>query len=151
MPYDPNLPIPAATDIDQRRPKDALAYWTCRYCGFHEAGPLTVDAEGRRCAAHEYRCPKRPSSDTPRDHERAAYQAIHAAGLRRDVLGVSLLLEDKRILLRRTWFFEMRIRRAIQEDIVALQGRLAGIYAHALTLGLDDGWVEPHFRPAALR
>lgn len=151
MPYDPNLPIPAATDIDERRPKDALAYWTCRYCGFHEAGRLTTDTEARRCAAHEYRCPKRPDDDTPLDYERAAYQAVHAAGLRRDVLGLSLLLDDKRTLLRRTWFFEFRIRRALRDDIAALHGRVAGVHAHALILGLDAGWYEPHFRPAALR
>lgn len=151
MPYDPNLPIPAATDIDERRPKDALAYWTCRYCGFREAGQLTTDAEARRCAAHEYRCPKRPASDTPHDHERAAYQAVHAAGLRRDVLVKSLLLNDKFTLLRRTWFFEFRTRRALRDDITEIQYLIAGIHVRARKLGLDPGWSEPHFRPAALR
>lgn len=151
MPYDPNLPIPAGADIDPFRPKDTPARWTCRYCGLHETWPLTTDAEARRCAAHEYRCPKRPADDIPTDYERAAYQSVHAAGLRRDVLGLSLLLKDKRTLFYQTWIFQFRTRRAIRDDIAAIRGRIAGVHAHALTLGLDDGWSDPEFRPTTLR
>jgi len=142
MPYDPNLPIPA--DIDERRPKDELAYWTCRYCGFHETGHLTADTEARRCAAHEYRCPKRPASCVAHEYERDAYQAIHAIGLRRDLIELYLLLDNRFTLLRRTWFFELRIRRALRDDIAALQGRVVGVYAHAIALGLDYGWYDRH-------
>ena len=102
MPYDPTLPIPAATDIDTCRPTEEPAWWSCRFCGFTESGPMTTDAEARRCAAHEYRCPKRPADDVPWQHERAAYQFVHAAGLRRELVMLSCNLDDRRALLRRT-------------------------------------------------
>lgn len=107
---------------------------------------MTTDAEERRCSAHEYRCPERPTDDIPWQYERAAYQDVHAAGLRRD-----LLLDDKRTLLRRTWFFDFQGRRALRSEIAIHQGRVAGIHAYALTLGLDSGWSNPKFRPPAIR
>lgn len=112
---------------------------------------MTTDAEERRRSAHEYRCPDRPTGDIPWQYERAAYQDVHAAGLRRDLLVQSLLLDDKRTLLRRTWFFDFRGRRELRSEIAIHQGRIAGIHAYALTLGLDSGWSNPKFRPPALR
>lgn len=150
MPYDPNLPIPAATDIDDRRTKDP-ALWSCRYCGFTESGPMTTEAEARRCAAHEYSCQKRPADDIPWQYERAAYQFVHAAGLRRDLLVLSCNIDDRRELLRRTWFFDFAGRRAHRAAIDDLSGRIVGISAHALAIGLDSEWHDPNFRPSALR
>lgn len=145
--YDTNLPIPAAADIETGR----AAWWACRFCGFIESGPLAISAEARRCAAHEYRCQARPASNIPSEHERAAYQVVHAAGLRRDLLVLACNLDDRMELLRCTWFFDFAGKRAHKNEIAKLNGRIAGIHAHALALGLDDGWSDPSFRPAALR
>jgi hypothetical protein len=111
---------------------------------------LTANAEARRHAAHEYRCPKRPADDSPGEHERAAYQFVHAAGLRRDLDLLSRCIDDQRALLNRTWFLDFSGRRACRATIADLSRRIAGVHAHALTLGLDDGWSDPDFRPAAL-
>ena len=150
MPYDQTLPIPAAADLDDRRTEDP-AWWSCRYCGFTESGPLTTDAEARRCAAHEYQCPKRPADDIPWQYERAAYQFVHAAGLRRELVMLSCNLEYRRELLRRTWFFDFSGRRAHRVAIDDLSGRIVGVHARALALGLGDGWDDQHFHPSALR
>lgn len=154
MPYgatfDPTLPVPTAADIDDRRTEDQ-AFWACRFCGLTEFGPLTTNAETRRSAAHEYQCPKRPADDIPWQHERAAYQAVHAAGLRRDLNMLAEQINDRRALLSRTWFFKFSGRRAQRDAIDELSCLIAGIHAHALTLGLDDGWDDQHFRPSALR
>jgi hypothetical protein len=151
MPYDPTLPIPAATDIDTRRPAEEPAWWSCRFCGFTESGPMTPYAEVRRCAAHEYRCPKRPADDVPGQHERAAYQFVHAANLRRELVRLSCNLDDRHALLRRTWFFDFSGRRAHRAAIDDLSSQVVGVHARALALGLSDGWDDPRFRPAALR
>jgi hypothetical protein len=112
---------------------------------------MTTDAETRRHAAHEYQCPKRPADNAPWQHERAAYQFVHAAGLRRELVMLSCNLDDRRALLRRTWFFDFQGRRAHRATIDDLSSRIVGVHARALALGLGDGWDDPHFRPSALR
>lgn len=150
MVYDPALPTPTQNDLDNLRVEDP-AWWSCRFCGFTESGPMTTDAQARRCAAHEYRCQHRPFADTPFPHEWAAYQFVHAAGLRRDLDLLSRGLDDRRELLNRTWFLDFAGRRAHKDAIADLNGRIAGVHAYALTLGLGDGWSNPDFRPSELR
>jgi hypothetical protein len=145
MAYDPDLPYPAATDVDHNRAGNP-ARWTCRYCGFTETGPLTTDAEARRCRAHEYRCPSRPADNVPTGDDRAVYQAVHAAGLRRDLLALPLHAGDREGLLRRTWIVEFRRRRALRAEIRRTRGRIADILARAKALGIDDGWHD-YFPP----
>lgn len=148
--YDPNLPTPAADDIDPGRTYDSSAQWTCRYCGAQETGPLTITAAVVRRVAHEYQCPLRPASDTRTPREREIYLAVHADGLRREIAEAFIRLEDKQELLRRTWFFEFRTCRSIRSEIEALKCHITGIYAHALTIGLKGDWCEEQFRPSAL-
>jgi hypothetical protein len=149
MTYDPNLPIPSSDDIAPLRVTKST--WTCRYCGFTESGNTTTKAEKRRCAAHEYRCPERPVEDLPTEGDRVAYQSVHAAGLRRDLVVLSCNLDDRVELLRYTWFFDFAGKREHKAEIEKLRGRIAGVNAYALALGLDDGWSDPCFRPAAIR
>lgn len=152
MPYDPNLPTPRWDDHapnwqPSHKTDGGPAWWSCSYCGFHESGNLTTDAESMRCAAHEYRCPKRPAGDVPTDYERAAYQMVHAAGLRDDIAYATNIINDKLVILRRTWFIEFGTRRSIRNEIKVWEGKIAGIHARALSLGLDRGWSDPNFTP----
>jgi hypothetical protein len=146
MAYDPKLPDPAAIDIDPHL-AGKPARWTCRHCGFTETGLLTTDAVTRRRAAHECRCPERPTCDVPTDTERDAYQSVHAAGLRRDLLNLFLRISDRERLLRRTWIFEIRARRSLRREIEATWCEVAGVHAHAISLGLDDSWHESYLPP----
>lgn len=147
MPYDPDLPDPSDEDL---APNGRQAWWTCRYCDLRETGNLTVTAEARRCAAHEYDCLERPESEPPTTYDRAAYQTVRAAGLRRDIDYLSRIIDDRTAILVRTWIFEFRTRRAYRAEIRRLEYRIAGIHAHARAIGLDDGWSEPGFKPASL-
>lgn len=166
MPYAPDLPLPTPADLDSSDHPELLprgncqycgsqpdnaelqARWKCRYCGFQEVGPLTVAAEMRRCAAHEYRCKERPATAIPEFHEWVAYQTTHANGLRTYLADVTMMRDDRKHRLRRTWVFDIRNRRRLRNEISKLEGRIFGIYAHALELGLKDGWDDPDFRPA---
>lgn len=147
--YDPNLPAPAADDVDPES-MDGTPQWTCRYCGAQETGPLTIEAAAVRRVAHEYLCLLRPASHTRTPYELEIYQDVHADGLLRDIREAFTQLEDKQELLRRTWFFEFRTRRSIRSEIEELKCHITGIYAHALTIGLKGDWCEEQFRPSAL-
>jgi hypothetical protein len=112
---------------------------------------MTTMAEARRKAAHEYQCAKRSATAHRLPHEQAAYWFVHAAGLRRDLVMLNCLIDDREVLLRRTWFFDISGRRANRSAIEALRCRAAGIYARALEIGLPDGWDDPPHPVESLR
>lgn len=141
--YDTTLPYPSGSDMAISRGTESRAWWQCHYCELVEAGALTTEAEALRCAAHECSCPSRPSGDRPSEYELSAYQAVHSAGLRLEIISVERILADKRWILRRTWILEFRTRRAIKREITALKGRIAAVYVKAEMLGLNPGWDRP--------
>jgi hypothetical protein len=103
---------------------------------------LTTEAEGRRCLAHEAVCPQRPEGMNLTNTEIFAFQTTYAVALRRQLVSLQAQASHVERLIARSWWFELRRRRALRRELESTNGRILDVYAMAEQIGLGVGWEK---------